>query len=92
MYSNGPFARLITYNGSAPWTNSPVSEYKVGFRGPGAPGGAWIPGLFTPTEHWAAFVDSDGFGMGVVNFHVDTFLGGFSGKPGSGGPEDPATG
>ena len=47
---------------------------------------------FKPTEHWAALVDESGFGLGVINFDVDTFLGGFSGVKGTGGPDDPATG
>ena len=64
----------------------------MGFRGPGAKGGAWIPGMFTPTEHWAALLDDSGWGMGVINFDVTQFLGGFSGKPGAGGPDDPQTG
>ena len=44
VYSNGDFYRLVTYNGSAPWTNAPTNEYITGFRGAGAKGGAWIPG------------------------------------------------
>ena len=27
VYSNGPFYRLITYNGSKPWTGDAVAEY-----------------------------------------------------------------
>ena len=49
-------------------------------------------GLFTPTEHWAALINPDNFGLGVVNTGVTTFLGGFSGAKGSGGPHDPPTG
>ena len=92
MYSNGPFYRLLTYNGSQPWSGGALSEYNTGFRGPGAKGGAWIPGAFTPTEHWAALVDETGWGMGVINFGVTEFLAGFSGKKGVGGPDDPSTG
>ena len=44
VYSNGPWYRLLSYNGSQPWQKEPVVEYLTGFRGPGAKGGAWIPG------------------------------------------------
>jgi hypothetical protein len=43
-HSQGPFYRLVTYNGSAPWSGAATTEYVTGFRGPGAAGGAWIPG------------------------------------------------
>lgn len=92
VYTNGPYYRLLSYNGSKPFTNDSVAEYNTGFRGPGAKGGAWIPGVFRPTEHWAAFIDKDGFGLGVVNTETPTFLAGFSGAKGSGGPHDPSTG
>jgi hypothetical protein len=59
---------------------------------PGAKGGAWIPGAFTPTEHWAALVNEHGWGLGVVNFGSQTWLGGFSGDKGSGGSSDSPTG
>ena len=92
VYSNGPFYRLITYNGTAPWTGDATAEYITGFRGPGAKGGAWIPGTFTPTEKWAALVNEEGWGLGVVNHEVDVFLGGFSGTKGSGSSSSPNTG
>jgi hypothetical protein len=92
VYTNGPFYRLVTYNGSKPFQNDKLTEYVTGFRGPGAKGGAWIPGAFTPTEHWAALLNKDDFGLGVVNTETPTFLGGFSGKKGSGGPTDEPTG
>ena len=37
-------------------------------------------------------MDKSGWGMGVVNYDTSTFLGGFYGKKGSGGPHDAATG
>eukprot|EP00039_Didymoeca_costata_P005862 m.85323 g.85323 ORF g.85323 m.85323 type:complete len:338 (+) comp13004_c0_seq4:143-1156(+) len=92
VYTNGPYYRLITYIGDKPWTNDATHEYVTGFRGPGAKGGAWIPGAFTPTEGWAALVDTDNWGLGVINFDTPQFLGGFSGPKGHGGPSDGPTG
>ena len=43
--------------------------------GPGAKGGAWIPGMIGVTEHWAAFMNKDlSSGLGVVNVDTPTFL------------------
>jgi hypothetical protein len=47
---------------------------------------------FAATEHWAALVDDDGWGLGVIHPDVVRFLGGFSGKPNTGGPDDNPTG
>jgi hypothetical protein len=48
--------------------------------------------MFTPTEHWAALVNEDGWGLGVVNHDVTQFLAGFSGAKGKGGSTDSPTG
>lgn len=92
VYTNGPWYKLFTYNGSSPWTNDSVSEYETGFRGPGAKGGAWIPGEFPATENWAALLNEAGTGLGVINPGTTTFLAGFSGKKGAGGTHDNPTG
>jgi len=76
----------MTYNGTAPYTKGPVVEY------PTAPHVPWHPGGFPATEHWAALVNDARWGMGIVNTDTTTFLGGFAGTPGSGGPQDPQTG
>jgi hypothetical protein len=47
---------------------------------------------FAATEHWAALVDDDEWGLGVIHPDVVRFLGGFSGKPNTGGPDDNPTG
>ncbi len=47
---------------------------------------------WTATESWAALVDDDGFGLGIWSPGVCSFNGGFSGKPGAGGPQDNPTG
>ena len=88
VYTISPLSHLVTYNGSAPWTNQPTVEYATDpLHSP-----PWHPGMFPATEHWAAFVNDDQFGLGVVNENTTTFLGGFSGQPGPGGPQSSATG
>jgi hypothetical protein len=54
------FWRLITYNGSVPYTNAPLTELP-----PRLPGPDWSS--FSATEHWAALVNDAGFGLGVFN-------------------------
>lgn len=84
VYSNGEYYRLITTN------NGSIQELDAGFD-PSKPF-PWVPGAFSADENWAALVNKDGFGMGIVNFNTTSFIGGFSGKKGSGGPYDPQTG
>jgi hypothetical protein len=82
IYTNGPWWQLVTYNGTKPFTNDALNYYPT----------IWPPRVFTPTEHWAALVDKHGFGLGVIHTNVTTFLSGFSGPVGSGGPTDNPTG
>ena len=88
VYSNGEYYRLITSK------NGQIQELDSGWDP--TPGHfPWIPGAFTADENWAALVDKDGFGMGIVNTNTTSFVGGFSGgndKKGSGGSYDPQTG
>ena len=85
-YTNGTFWRLLTYSGNSPYTNGALSE----ISSPPAGGGPWT--LFPATEHWAAFVNDSGFGLGVFNAFTKNFLGGFAGTPNTGGPADDPTG
>ena len=88
VYSIGKLYHLVSYNGTAPWTGAPTVEYATDpLQSP-----PWHPGFFQATEHWAALLDDSGWGMGVVNSGTNTFLGGFAGPPGSGGPTDNPTG
>ena len=82
MYSIGTLYRLLTYNGSAPWTNGSLSEYST------APYTPWHPGNFPATEHWAAMINDEDWGMAMVNFGTGTFKGGFNGQPDKGGTAD----
>jgi arylsulfatase A-like enzyme len=88
VYTNGPWHRLITYSGENPYTNAPITEIPIKKKGPGI--FPWS--RFQATENWAALVDKDGRGLGVWTPGVHTFLGGFAGPPGKGGPKDSPTG
>ena len=80
VYTNAPYYRLVTYNGSSPYTQAATSEYNT-TSGPSLRG--HHPGIFPATEHWAAFINDDGFGIGIVNLMTDTFNGNFFGSPNS---------
>jgi hypothetical protein len=84
VYSNGGFYRLMTSQ------SGKIVELNAGWD-PSKPM-PWVPGTFTADEHWAALVNKDGYGMGVVQFDTTEFLGGFNGQKGRGGPHDPQTG
>lgn len=79
VYTNGPWHRIISYTGSKPFTNDAVTE----LHPVPPPWSAW-----DATENWSALVDDTGWGLGVWNPGCVHFVGGFSGKPGAGGPKD----
>jgi hypothetical protein len=81
VYTNGAYHRLLTYSGERPFAGEKLTE--VPKR---SPADGW--GRFDATERWAALVDDSGYGLGVLSSETTTFLGGFSGKPGSGGERD----
>lgn len=86
VYTTGKYHRLITYDGSAPFTGAAVRE--VWNQGP--PWTNW-----TATEHWAALVNEAGWGLGVIHPGVVRWIGGFAGQrnvPGKSGPKDGPTG
>ena len=83
VYTVGTLHRLITYDGPAPFTGGPTREVKNA----GPPWASW-----TASENWAALVDDRGRGLGVVHPGVYSFIGGFHGTPGRGGPKDDPTG
>jgi len=84
VYTTGKLYRLFTYDGPAPFTDAPIREIPF-FAFP-----PWH--AFSPTENWMALVDESGWGLGVHNRDVYTFVGGFSGTPNVGGPADDPTG
>ena len=87
VYVNGAFFRLMSYRGSRPFRFEPMETL------PPRPDAGDFPwNRFCATEGWAAFVDRNGFGLGVVSPITHDFLGGFSGKPGAGRESESPTG
>jgi hypothetical protein len=87
VYTNGPFYRLMTYRGDRPFQAADMVRVEHLLGQGGAPWARWMA-----SEHWAALVNDDGWGLGVWNPDCGTFIGGFAGKPGNGGPSDDPTG
>jgi hypothetical protein len=88
VYTIGKLHRLVTYNGDEPFTQAPLKEIPKRPAKDGKP--QWTP--FFGTEHWAALVNDDDWGLGVIRPGVGRFVGGFSGKANTGGPADDPTG
>ncbi len=88
VYTAGTLHRLFTYDGDRPFTKAPSRELPKQPARDGKP--QWS--TFQATEHWAALVDDDDWGLGVFHPGVYRFLGGFAGKPNTGGPADDPTG
>ena len=77
LYTLGAAYRLVTYDRDAPYTNGALREFTradggVIFSTPG-------PG-FQATEHWAALVGEDDFGVGLVRPRRTQFAG-IAGEP-----------
>jgi hypothetical protein len=88
VYTIGKLHRLVTYNGDEPFTQAPLKEIPKRPAKDGKP--QWT--TFFGTEHWAALVNDDDWGLGVIHPGVIRFIGGFSGKPTTRGPADDPTG
>jgi hypothetical protein len=86
IYVNGPWHKLMTYNGDQPFTGKPVSEIRNDHKEP------WPWVNYLPTERWAALVNDAGTGLGVCVPRVMEFHGGFAGKRGQGGEKSSPTG
>jgi hypothetical protein len=70
LYTTGDAYRLYTYDGADPYTDAPVREITDDR------GGFFTPGpSFLATEHWAALVNDDGFGVGLFEPRVTRFGG-----------------
>ncbi|MFI5386822.1 MAG: hypothetical protein ACHQ50_11965 [Fimbriimonadales bacterium] len=87
IYTNGPWYRLISYTGDAPFCLAPTKEFTE------KPPNSTFPWVgIHANESWAALVDKDGDGLGIVEPGIMQFSGGFFGEPGKGGPSDSPTG
>ncbi|MCF7818654.1 MAG: hypothetical protein K9M54_12320 [Kiritimatiellales bacterium] len=90
LYTNGPWYRLVTYMGDAPFSDKPCVTIVDQNDGKGWP---WLK--FYAPEHWLALVNDKGFGVGLYQPDTARMVGGFAGgdaKKGSGGPKDSPTG
>ncbi len=88
VYTIGKLHRLFTYDGEQPFTKAPFREVPKQPAKDGKP--QWT--TFQATEHWAALVDDDDWGLGIFHPGVYRFLGGYWGKANTGGPQDDPTG
>jgi hypothetical protein len=86
VYVNGPWHRLMTYLGDRPFTGGALTEVRNDHREP------WPWVNYLPTERWAALVNDQGAGIGVIVAHPMEFHGGFAGQRGAGGEKDGPTG
>ena len=92
IYTNGSWYRLMTYDGDKPFTGGELRQVKKKWSSAkdlenGSPWEHWMA-----TENWAALVNDELFGVGVWKPGSYNFVGGFFGKPGSGGVKDAPTG
>ena len=83
VYTIGELHRLFTYDGSAPFTGAPLRN----MQNVGPPWASW-----EATENWAAIVNENDKGVGVIHPGVYRYLGGFNSKKAKGGPKDNSTG
>jgi len=91
IYTNGVWYRLFTYTGDRPFTGGKLTRIKNVWRSfQDAPEGVWEKWL--ATENWAALVREDDRGVGIWKPDCLSFIGGFHGTPGEGGPKDVSTG
>ena len=84
VYTNGPWHRLFTYSGARPFAGEAPIEL------PAKPPPAWT--TWHATENWSALLDDSGWGIGVWNPESIEFSGGFNGRAGQGGANDPDCG
>ena len=84
-YFNAPFHRPVSYTGDRPFTGGKITELPT----KGTIAGVWAG--WTATERWSAWLNGEGWGIGVWNPGTTAMIGGFSGKPGIGGALDGPT-
>lgn len=75
LYANAPFCRVVSYTGARPFSGGAVSEIP-------RPAGPHPWAFWVGTEGWAALLDAEGFGVGLITPGRVHFTGGFAGRPG----------
>jgi hypothetical protein len=85
VYANARFHRVMSYQGAHPFTSEPAALT------PKAHGmHPWS--FWTGTEGWAALLDENDRGLGLITPGRVHFTGGFAGKPGPNDPHGNSTG
>ncbi|HVX10703.1 MAG TPA: hypothetical protein VHC22_05945 [Pirellulales bacterium] len=84
IYTIGKLHRLMSYTGETPFVEESWTEIAKKPAKDGKPD--WE--TFLATEHWAALVDDDDWGLGIIHPNVVRFTGGYYGVPNMGGPDD----
>jgi hypothetical protein len=85
VYLNAPFHRPVSYTGAQPFTAGKITELPT----KGVIAGMWTG--WTATERWSAWLNDEGWGVGIWSPSTTAMIGGFSGRPGAGGPADAPT-
>jgi hypothetical protein len=88
VYTIGSLHRVFTYTGLKPFTGDALDEIAKKPAKEGKP--QW--NSFHPTEGWAALVNDEQFGLGLVHHGVGRWLGGFHGVVMKGESKDDPTG
>ena len=81
IYTVGSLYQTVAYNGTSPFTNSPLTYF---------PRTGAVAVL--ATEHWVAMVNKDDWGLGVFQPGTIFINSNFFGTPGDYGPKDNPTG
>jgi hypothetical protein len=90
VYTNGPWYKLVSYQGDRPFTGAEPTVLVDKGDGKG-----WPWRNFYSPEHWIALLDARDTGLGLYLPGACGFIGGFAGgdqKKGSGGPKSGQTG
>jgi beta-galactosidase len=91
IYTNAPFKYLYTYTGNKPFSDDTLTLIKNSNPSQGGQEIRWAG--WQATEHWAALVDHNGWGLGIYNSAASHFSGGFAGdENAAGGEKDYPTG
>lgn len=85
VYANAPFHRVISYQGAQSFTHAAATAVpKAQGKHP------WS--FWTGTEGWAALLNEQDYGLGLITPGRVHFTGGFAGKPGPGDTHSNSTG
>ncbi|HWK58488.1 MAG TPA: hypothetical protein VNQ80_14180 [Parapedobacter sp.] len=87
VYTNAAFHNIVTYTGTNPFAWDTIDTIdNENISGPVQ----WS--YWQSTEKWAATLNDDGWGLGILNNKTQNYVGGFAGQKGvSGGTNDAPT-